>query len=318
MKIHLVLLFRGLARDLLPLLPPEFMFLGNDLKDYEVFNETYRSSNSTSTAVVVDAAFADEIIAWGRQKHKGRSLLKGARLNEVYEAFDLEGQEVVEVFAPYGQDNRDIRDAREALDITWTCRYCNRAAATQIADLSVAVNKKLDLQLTANSEWIISNRVQQVMRNLGVSFRPLKNTQAFAQALVSETCFLRTEVPPFQVLDDACPGCGHRSLGRSDWVEGEQANSDYPDIYISKDTPVTISHCEPGRITLARSDQCTHRAMFYSHPIHDVGGKIDYRQIASAYYFAYPVLFAGAEVVHRLLDIGATGFRFRPVRRLPE
>ena len=316
MKIYLVLQFRGLARDLLPLLPPKFMFLSDNLEDYETTNEIYRSDNSTSTAVLVEAALADEIIAWGRQKREGRSLLRSARLNDIYEALDLEGQEVVEVFAPYGQNDRSIRNAKEALEVTWMCRCCDRVTAAQIGELSVTVNKKLDLQLTDNSEWIVSDRVQRAMRDLGVSFRPLKNTQAFAQALVSGTCFLRPDVAPCEVLDDICPGCGRRSLGRSDWVEGEQANSDYPDIYLTKDIPVTVSHCEPESITLARSNECIQIAMRNDGPIHDVGAMIDYRQIAPVYYFARPVLFAGAELVLRLLEMGATGFRFRPVKRL--
>ena len=304
MKNGLGLQFRGLAQEIVPILPPDMIFLGGNLEDAR--------ANTTRTYVVVDEAQTSRIISWGRQHRNGKSILRVVRIYDIYDRSDLDGLKTVEVFPPHNEDYSSVVNAKKALDAVWTCEYCDRVATTQVVDLHVKIQKKLDLQSTTNGEWIVSVRAQEALQEFGFTYRPLKNSSQFAQLLIAETAVLRTAIPPIHLAGDVCPGCGLRSMGRNDYVEGNLLDWSYPNITICREFPVTIG-LSAQNITFAQSDVRRHVADISPTPTHKVGEKVNYANFAPIKYFTMPLFFASAKFMKHVLDSGITGLAFRPV-----
>ena len=309
MKNGLQIQFRGLAQDIVPILPSDLSFLGQDLEDYA-------PANNTNTFVIADQAQTSRIISWGRHHRNSTSILRAVRFYDIYDSSDLDNLKIVEIFPPYNVDYSKIVNDKAALEVVWACEYCDRVVATQVGDMQVKIQKNLDIQRTSNGEWIISTHAQEALQEFGLDYRPLQGNSRFVQLLVAETAVLGTGIHPLHLAGDVCPGCGLQSLGRSDFVEGNLIDSTYPDISINREFPVTIG-LEAQNITFARSDVRRKIASIASAPTHQVGAKINYAHLHPLYYATIPLFFVSVKFMQHVLDTGITGLAFRPVRLAP-
>ncbi len=308
METQVALQFHGLAAEIAPLLPAELAFLSEMLQDHTPWN----APGWSDCMPVLSPAQAERLIDWGRQKRGGKSILRAARFYERYEPADLDGQDIVEVYYPENTGGA-IRNARQALSIVWACPICDRVRANQVGDLQVTLPKGLDAVFTDISQWVVAPWVRNILGEYGITFRPLKGGRDFAQALVTQTCALATDVFPVQVYGNACPGCGRRNINRSDWVEGAMSDWEYPDIAIAREHPLSIRSACSEDMGLARADVGFGATPGYAQPGHVAGAEVKNPAYRTPYYGYRPAYFAGAELVRRLLANGIKGLAFRPV-----
>lgn len=304
LKVDLLVRFWGLAQDIVPVLPGEFALPEHNLVDYPTWEE---AENTTSARVTVEPHLAQQIIDWGRQQRSGRPMLHSVRCNDVYDLSDIDGLDVVEVYSLY---LATITNFRRALEVVWTCQYCTRTSARQTGDLQVVLEKqgearRSDVQQAENGEWLVTSQVQDVLRDFGLEFRPLKRSTRFAQVVVTQTCAVRSDVHPYQVQDIICPGCGKQAVYRTDVAQLDP----FP---IYREYPVTIDHCDTQALNLARSNVNPSPIHIAAHPENKIGKPIGSANMSPFYYIGSPVYFASADIVRHLLELGVTGLGFRP------
>lgn len=306
MKNQLELQFRGYPADVAARLPADWQFLVPLLND----DPGPEEDHTCWLVAEVDGARMPEILAWGREHEGGLSRIRAAKITDRYEIGDLDGLDVVEIFLPLEIERLKINNAKKALDLKYACANCNRITAAQTADLDVKAKPPLDFQMSENRQWLASPRVQPILADAGIAFRPLASGN-YRQVLVTETCDVRLDLAPVTTWGE-CPGCGEPSRLRTDLVEGQPAGFGSPDMRVEREKPLSVSaSCRPKSI--AQSPVPLFRSTIAAAQPGRVGTPFDYRYIHQ-YYDTRPLYFADAGLVRRLLEIGATGLAFRPVK----
>jgi len=307
MKIHASLQFRGYPDEFAARIPAKWKKLIEKIHDYSGPPE----GHVCWTQITVSLEEANEIVDWGRVKEDGWSRLRSIRMYDRYELADLDDLRIVEVFeSPLEQgEPYKILNAREALNAVQACAYCDRVDETQIADLDVRATVNRDFKRTENEQWLVSPRVQAILADAGIAFRPLKSG-AYAQALIPQGCRVRTDQPPMSAFEP-CLGCGLCSIFRDDTIEGNPWDLESPEIQVYRDKLVTIEPCNLQG-SIARSDVGLHRAMTHPVPLHKAGQRLDYTKVLYRSR-PKPLYFADVDLVRRLLKMEATGLSFRPV-----
>lgn len=314
MKSSVLISFRVDARAVRARLTPEFAFLGGALQDSDWSGER----TARAEAPLAPEQW-DDMVAWARQELRGRTLARAIRRTDIWEAADLAGRTVVEMTLsrdPIVPDPCDITNFAGAFEARWICAVCRRKTLRQVADLAVEKRclRKSDFQQTQTfNEWFVSARLQGLLAEFGLQTRPIKGRDDYVQLQVEQTVPVRDDLPPI-IRDIPCPGCGlWQGIVRSDILEGDIVNTDFPGLTVQQERPLTLAGSDTDRIVFARSEELFGNYHPYEGEApNKVGEPIVLESagydVSGQYYF-----FASAELVRRLLAIGATGLAFQPV-----
>jgi len=303
--------FRGLKSQVTPLLPLDLEFIASALEESDY------SRRPTFGNVTVTPEVADRIVDWGSQKHRGKSIMRVARLYEVYERGDLTGQPLVEIYRPVGgPERRAVANFKKAYRATWDCEYCHCVKWEQVAPLHVRVGGKQEVIRTRTEDWIISSRLRELFERFAIPTRPLENTESFVQIVLGPACTVLSD-PTSMWEGDPCPGCGRRVYSRKDWIRGALLEPAYPEITVYRHEPILTVPAETGA-TVAFSKGSVRfngNGGWADRPVHTVGSPAKVIELHfETQAGGSPCFFTRTELVRALLELKVTDFAYRPVR----
>jgi len=304
MRTRAFIQMRGTSAELIRLLPESLAFLAPVLKDSTGWSEPLAKAE-----VELTPSQLDEIVRFGRQRIKGRTMLRVARLYERYDRTELGDSPMAELYDDTGWEPPAAENMLVAFRGWWDCGWCTRVRLEQVRPLKVRPAPQLDVQVTDYTQMLLARRLAPVAEHAGAEVRGLSGRSDFVQVVTPDVVTLRPVFPLFEV-PERCPGCGRVGYDRSDKVEGD-LGSDAGDneLIVAKQWRLSAEVTD-APAARARDPINWRGAVIEGH--HQIGAELDLERERSWDSGRRPI-FLRLPLVDALLSQGATGMSLRPV-----
>jgi hypothetical protein len=294
---------RGTSAKLIRRLPESLAFLAPVLRDSRLSEPLARAE------VEVTPSQLEEIVRFGRQRIKGRTILRIARLDERYDRTELGDSPMAELYHDTGWEPPTVENMMVAYRGWWDCGLCTRLRMEQVRPLKVRPAPQFDVQVTEQMHMLLARRLAPVAEHAGVEVRGLSGTSDFVQVVTPDVVTLRPVFPLCEV-GERCPGCGTVGYGRSDEVEGGLDLDRDDDLTVAKEWPLSAEVTD-APAARARDPIGWRGAFIEGH--HQIGAELDLEREHYSESWQQRPIFLRLSLVDALLSQGSTGMSLRPV-----
>ena len=232
MRTRVFIQMRGTSAELIRRLPESLAFLARVLKDMR-WSEPLAKAEAEVTPSELE-----EILRFGRQRIKGRTILRVVHLYERHDRTELGDSPMAELYHDTGWEPPAVENMRVAFRGWWDCGVCTRVRLEQVRPLKVRPAPQFDVQVTDETQMLLASRLAPVAEHAGAEVRGLSGRSDFVQVITPDVVTLRPVFPLFQV-EERCPGCGRVGYDRSDKVEGSLFPMDDDGLIVAKEWPLS-------------------------------------------------------------------------------